>query len=438
MPERSNHFYRTTAERDATKVLQKKYRSSCGSLFLSLAALTVFMARKTFLSLDHEYIPLAAAPLSLTTQTFNETYIQAPNLRRSASSLSSKKSLRFPPLSCQQVFFENRDKKGPWYADPNDGSIHGRYTRTQPSFWISLHRRKYDKTRWSIMDSGVYYETIETQSLVDIIRADVQQRKPPHHTTLNTDSPPPLHVVDVGGNIGWYSLMSIATALEQHYPIVVDVFEPNPRNQPRLCESLFINEWLHHAQVALNLYPVGVTSNSIAMNETAVGRMDITRSGRGSLGAMNEVNRSITSTFPLVSLDQMAKELYWMKPGTTITLLKVDVEGFELDVFEGAQEFLSSHVVQNIFFEGNVQHELLHSDFRRMANILVRCGYAAYMVGGFRGADANVKATYDPSSTNRNTSSLDVYLDKLLNECGGLMKSGRFKRRQCNMWWRLA
>ena len=49
-------------------------------------------------------------------------------------------------------------------------------------------------------------------------------------------------VLDVGGNIGWYTLVAASLC----YRVVT--FEPNIINNIRLCESLPMNGWLHENQ----------------------------------------------------------------------------------------------------------------------------------------------------------------------------------------------
>lgn len=59
---------------------------------------------------------------------------------------------------------------------------------------------------------GVYYETQETQSFVDVIRANVKQRR---QQAASTASLRPMHAIDVGGDIGCYTLVAVAAAVVQ-------------------------------------------------------------------------------------------------------------------------------------------------------------------------------------------------------------------------------
>lgn len=384
---------------------------------------------QTFLSITTDNEP------SLPVSNFNQTFVYADeqHQQRQHSSLTSKQSSKHPPLACSNIFHENRNKPRP-AGDPNRGAIHARYTSVDPYFWIALHTQEFDATRWAILEFGEYYEKSETKSFANIVRAEAQKRLKLHKLERQSDAAPsstlpPLRVIDVGGNIGWYTLVVIAAAMEHNYPIIVDVFEPNPRNHRRLCESLFLNEWLNHELVSVNLYPLGVTSNEMASDPTQRGRIGVTTSGTGSLAAMRLANQSGTVTFPLVSLDQLGTELDWMAESQTISILKVDVEGFELEVLQGAQALLKSKTVQNVFFEGNLRRKVEHARFRKLVEVMVNNSYVAYKVGGFRGADNLVQTSW--TATKR----VDRYIDGLKAECSG--PGGEKPRAQCNIWWRL-
>ena len=113
--------------------------------------------------------------------------------------------------------------------DPNGGKLLARSTVTDPSFWISVHVPEVDPVRFVTFDKGKYYEQALTAAFVEILTT----------TTDDNDDKKKKkkHVIDVGGNIGWYSLLSMALGS------TVDVFEPNQLNLLRFCESLCLNGW---------------------------------------------------------------------------------------------------------------------------------------------------------------------------------------------------
>ncbi len=391
---------------------------------------------------NHLY-PCHLSPTSATDEPskfarfVNKTQQSLPELRMRRS-LDSSKSIPHAPLSCWNIFREDRKKPQATNNDPNEGRIYARYTTTRPSFWVALHQQRYDATRWSIMTQGKYYETVLTETFRNIILAEPQEQRQQQQTTTTTVHHNPLHVIDVGGNIGWYTLLSIAAALEQNHSIIVDIFEPNPRNHLRFCESLHLNDWIRHDIVKVNLFALGVTSRSMA-DKGETGRMDISTSGEGSLDSIKQGNLNRTVQFPLVTLDDMANELSWLEDSHNIFILKVDVEGFELDVLEGSQQILKSRKIQNIFLEGNLIKED-GGKFRHLVEVLVSCGYVAYKIGGFRGPKDLVELNWTAPSNVGQTGkkdSLVPYTASLMDKCQGTPTRAK-KRRICNMWWRPA
>lgn len=99
-------------------------------------------------------------------------------------------------------------------------SLFTRQTTTAPSFAISLHDRESDYVRWSIMDSGFYYEKFITRQMQFVLAQ--------HHGGI---------FIDVGMNIGWFSLWGLSLGAE------IYGFEPNPINRLRFCESIAMNKF---------------------------------------------------------------------------------------------------------------------------------------------------------------------------------------------------
>jgi hypothetical protein len=104
--------------------------------------------------------------------------------------------------------------------DPNKGELFLRYTKLHPQFWISIHNFAFDKVRYGTLQWGKYYEKALSQAFVSVL-----------------DAPEKSLVIDVGGNIGWFSLLSAAMGHDVH------VFEPNVVNVHRMCESICLNGW---------------------------------------------------------------------------------------------------------------------------------------------------------------------------------------------------
>ena len=156
-------------------------------------------------------------------------------------------------------------------------------------------------------------------------------------------------VVDVGAN---YGEMTLGVPVPAGARIVC--FEPNPRVLPHLRRSL------REAGLAVDLREEAVG----AREGTADFALDTVWSGRSGLAAVRRTdveNPVETVTVPVVTLDSA------LAPSDTDSVcLKVDVEGGELDVLEGARRLLSGR-------PWAVMVEVLHLDLFEQAELAATC-----------------------------------------------------------------
>lgn len=314
-----------------------------------------------------------------------------------------------PSVSCSEILYEARRKKD----SSNQGKLFARYTSHEPQFFISLHNEKYDKVRYNIMEDGFFYE----QALSECFREVLSTR-----TSSKNDS---AKVLDVGGNIGWYSLLSAALGAQ------VATFEPFLPNYLRMCESQCLNNWLlpsNNANTAeaclsgsdksplipsnIHIFPYGVSDKEADLyflpNPYNPGQSQITK-----------IQSNFTTTIHCVTLDQMVEALGW----TTghIDILKVDVEGAEMSVFMGAKKLLKSGRVKNIFMEGNVRSKSEEAEFQYLISLFLDSGYQLYKIGGFSGPQSTMNVPRRDGNFTKN----------LVKECGTNPVV-----RQCNLWWK--
>ena len=139
-------------------------------------------------------------------------------------------------------------------------------------------------------------------------------------------------VIDVGANVGHFSLL-LADVVG---PENLICFEPSPVAWARLVENFRLNGWptsrVYHSAVGSAQGVVDFpatdspeTTNSIAWNTKA----------------------SVMTTVELITLDSIAEPLRRVSVG----LLKIDVEGYETEVFEGSHHFLDAIRPRLILFE---------------------------------------------------------------------------------------
>ena len=285
----------------------------------------------------------------------------------------------------------------PNHNHPNQTALQ-QFTGPQiPGFWISVHTPQYDPPRAKILTDGHYYE-VELERI---------------WRTILTQSPRGAIVLDVGANIGYFSLVSLA--LEGNF--VVEAFEPNPVNALRLCESVQLNQWDN--QNRLHLHQVGISDQPqflpfwVSPNP-----------GQSQFYADKNhpdlINKQYTLR-PVISLDELAYARGWLLPTTTTTttttsttttttssgggathkkdvivaILKIDVEGQEYKALAGAKQLLQSHMVQNIFMEVSVRTNEEVETSHMSLQLLLNAGYQLVGQGGFSGPHRHVPWPHD-------------------------------------------
>ena len=138
-------------------------------------------------------------------------------------------------------------------------------------------------------------------------------------------------ILDVGANTG-YTAAWFSTVAERVY-----AFEPDPTNVTILREQIRIR----------GLTNVEIRASAVG---ASVGTAELHRKERGGHHALSDVGASRTTDtieVPVTTVDEVMRD----EAIETVTLLKVDVEGFEPEVLRGAAAGLSSGAIQRIVFE---------------------------------------------------------------------------------------
>ena len=127
--------------------------------------------------------------------------------------------------------------------------------------------------------------------------------------------------VDVGANIG---LMSLYAALKVGDTGKVYAFEPNPNTRNLLLENIQLNK-------IQNIKVEGLALSSETKSSKIYDRWDINRGGASLIKPAN----------PTESYDiQETTFSEYFDRDQDIKIVKIDVEGFELEVLKGAESFL--------------------------------------------------------------------------------------------------
>ena len=274
-------------------------------------------------------------------------------------------------------------------------------TKTSNPFLISLHKQKHDKVRWDIFLYGRYYE----RALEDI------------WARILKSAPPGSHVVDVGGNIGYYSLFSASMGSFE-----IDAFEPNPTNVLRFCESVGINYWGGQSDREgphINIWEMGVSNQESSLFFFP----DASNPGAGRFVAAKErLAQPGLVKMPVITLDSFAKDRGWFTSKPNIEILKVDVERHEAEVLLGGKKLFQSGMVKNIFTE--VGADVDQSVQVKALKVLIEAGYRLAGQGTFRGPKDTSPWPHDDS--------LAENILKYVNR-----KEAKNVHPYLNLWWSL-
>lgn len=284
----------------------------------------------------------------------------------SLPSKSSSSSSEWITAECQAIFDQLRDGmlEDPNYTDERmiTTALHSRFTVTKPAFHISLHKAEYDLARWSIMGYGKYYETGLTDNFQKVFLEN-----------------PGGILIDVGMNIGWFSLWGLAIGAE------VYAFEPNPLNRLRFCESAKLNQF---SPDKIHLYGDAVSDKR---GDLVLAHKKL-EPGSAKLMEPDQVaglTHLITHKVKLSRLDDIATEHGWLieNNSVSIALLKVDVEGHDAQVLFGAKELLRSGRVENLFMEYSCSSSMSEAvdEMKEVGIQLVESGYTIHEIGNYRG-----------------------------------------------------
>ncbi|CAL7964049.1 Methyltransf_21 domain-containing protein [Gammaproteobacteria bacterium] len=171
-------------------------------------------------------------------------------------------------------------------------------------------------------------------------------------------------VIDVGANIGWYSL------LLDHMkdgPGIIYAFEPDSLNYSLLKHNISLNG----------------ASKVVAINEALsnkIGKATLYKYGDNNLGrhSLLPLFKGASETIITTTLDNFIKKNNSKK---TIRLIKIDVEGYELPVLLGAKKVLDH--TENLIVEFSPSIMLQHKIAPELViKLLYAKGFKPYLFGG--------------------------------------------------------
>jgi FkbM family methyltransferase len=183
---------------------------------------------------------------------------------------------------------------------------------------------------------------------------------------------PGMVFVDVGANIGYYSLM--ASKLVGSNGKVFS-FEPWSRNRSLLEENIKLN----------NLSNITIIPKALSNEESDSTKIYLPvddNCGMPSLKKLNEEN--YTGDFELTSTTTFQDFLNTFKPGN-IDVIKIDVEGSELNVLKGMSGSLADKNFNPVILLELIEFSLSNfsTSVKEIIDYLAGFGFKAYKINNF-------------------------------------------------------
>lgn len=164
--------------------------------------------------------------------------------------------------------------------------------------------------------------------------------------------------VDVGANIGYFSTLWCGAKPGNHCIAV----EASPRNIELLANSIKENGFTANCDI----HPIA------ASNKEEILPFDQGPEAQTGWGGISE---GVSSGTRVIKVDALPLHRI-VSDGKRIRLLKIDVEGAEAMVLEGAEPLFEHQLIDEVWFEDNVaRRELLDIKKQRLTASLERHGY---------------------------------------------------------------
>lgn len=232
-----------------------------------------------------------------------------------------------------------------------------RHVARQPDLFVFV----YDRAEDTLVPI-----TWKARGVTRAAAADGKRRPTNDFAELETVAPwAGRTVVDVGANLGATVARFAASAAK------VYALEPHPGNFAHLLDQIRI-------RCLRNVEPLRLAASKEVGRATFYERES---HGIHSLGPHNKGTVRASFDVEVTTLDSLWRE----RINDRIGLLKVDVEGFETDVFEGAAWLLDNRMIDAIVFEFSPKiHEIRGLTADAPLRVLRAHGYEVFTLDGRR------------------------------------------------------
>ena len=171
----------------------------------------------------------------------------------------------------------------------------------------------------------------------------------------------PKHIIDVGAHCGGWSRVAMA-----HFPTACfTLIEPQARLRPHLTDLIELRD-------QVDFLPVGAGNKSGILNFTLHDRHDSCSFAYSEEAAAAQNFQQIE--LEVMTLNEIARNSRFTKPD----MIKIDAEGFDLEVLSGALDLVES--VELFLIEAAVTNPLYKNTVMRVINEMHQLGYSLFDV----------------------------------------------------------
>ncbi len=180
-----------------------------------------------------------------------------------------------------------------------------------------------------------------------------------------------ITIFEVGANLGWNVLVEYQVLNDQAQIIA---FEPSPKNY----EILLKNIELHGAQNNVETYQAAISA------ESGIADFEVTKKTNHSRIKTDKIRKEDNVIEDVIQVEQYSIDEFLQDqqlPPDSIDVLRLDVEGFEVEVFKGMMGVLESTHPMLIFIETHAgyiddsDHEFVIDVLRENGFELVHASY---------------------------------------------------------------
>nr|WP_294861464.1 FkbM family methyltransferase [uncultured Fluviicola sp.] len=185
-------------------------------------------------------------------------------------------------------------------------------------------------------------------------------------------------IFDIGANIGQTALNMFKTQQSKRLNPTIYAFEPYPKTFHKLKTNIDLNKNNH-----IRAFNIGLSNEK--------GILHMTQHSPSNSGGFRMTQESTnTISVPVISLDEFVYENHI----NHIDFIKIDVEGFEIQVIEGARKILETFKPILIFEYSLENIKAQNGDIQKLLNQLLAMNYKIQTKEGVTNLDAILELDY--------------------------------------------